>query len=201
MECQAWWRGSLQTHCTPGARVADILDLLLAKHSHAQNVIIHVGCSDIPRQMSDNLKQDFIRLLDFLNVFLSSAPLLPSREALIILAGALAFTPCFNLSAQHTVRFLLTILTCSGIVCPSSSVAASTQMAFGTRVLMDNLFYTVQNASSMWLPPATCRHIKHRGGHSIPYYCHPIQPYIDMLPLVAGCFQSPPMTVFLWNPL
>lgn len=86
---------SAETHCFPGAKVADILGLLpiiLTKHCHVQNVIIHAGCNDIPNQTSEILKRNFSRLWSFLKntvkqVISSHAPFLLSRQAMFVLAG------------------------------------------------------------------------------------------------------------------
>lgn len=126
------------------------------------------------------------------SVFLSPAPLLLLREALVVLAGPLAFTPGFHLYAPHIMQFILMTLTSSGT---THEWGHTPKVPFNWQ---PTVFYSVQNASSLWpLPHAQTQ--RWPPVTSLPQCPTSFNPPSHIL--VAGCLQSPAITVFLGKPL
>lgn len=143
-------RKSAATFCFPGAKVSDIMVIIpsiLADHPYARNVVLHIGCNDIPSRTSEILKRDFTKLLDSLvhkgiRLFVSG-PLPPlgrgvgrfSRTLslhtwlqLTCTARNIAFVDNFNLFWNRPAFFRRDGIHPNGL---------------GSRILTDNLFYTV----------------------------------------------------------
>ncbi|KAF7648800.1 hypothetical protein LDENG_00151470 [Lucifuga dentata] len=87
---------SAATLSFPGAKVSNIMEKIpsiLADHPLTKNVVLHVGCNDIPSQTSETLKSDFTKLLDSLKGSLCLVRFLLLTAAWVALAGHLVFTP------------------------------------------------------------------------------------------------------------
>ncbi len=138
---------SAATFCFPGAKVTDILEKIpniLAKHPQAQNVVVLIGCNDIPSQSSELLKRDFTNLLDSLTVH--------SKQ--IFISGAIPQLNCGVDRFSRTLR----LHTWLKLTCAASNVTFVDNFnliwkcpaffhpnGLGSRTLTDNLFYSIWN--------------------------------------------------------